>query len=64
MGSFLTYDRATEYLNEKGMPIAESSLRRLVSQRRVPFMKVTKRVLFDPAKLDAWIEAAAVEARG
>ncbi len=43
--------------------LTERLLRRLVSERRVPFYKPSGRLLFDLEELDAWAEAARVEAR-
>jgi len=36
--------------------ISQSTLYTLVSQQRVPFVKVGSRVLFDPVQLDQWIK--------
>jgi len=36
--------------------ISQSTLYTLVSQQRVPFVKVGRRVLFDPVQLDQWIK--------
>jgi len=36
--------------------ISQSTLYTLVSQQRVPFVKVGRRVLFDPVQLDKWIK--------
>jgi len=36
--------------------IAETTLYTMVSQHRVPFVKVGRRVLFDPVELDKWIK--------
>ncbi|MCP4960332.1 MAG: helix-turn-helix domain-containing protein, partial [Actinomycetia bacterium] len=36
-------------------------VRRLVAQRRVPYLKVGKFVRFDPVDLDAWLEGCRVE---
>ena len=37
-------------------------VRRLIDERRVPFCKLGKFVRFDPADIDAWIQARRVEA--
>ena len=59
---FLTYPRASAFLSEElGVPIAEATLRRMVSQKRVPYTKLDKRVLFDPDRLTAWLREHAVE---
>ncbi|HEY8612998.1 MAG TPA: helix-turn-helix domain-containing protein [Roseomonas sp.] len=44
-----------------GVPV--SFVRRLVHERRVPFVKVGRLVRFDPADLEAFIAAARTEAR-
>ena len=36
--------------------IAETTLYTMVSQHRVPFVKVGRRVLFDPVELDKWVK--------
>lgn len=36
-------------------------VRRLVEQRRVPFMKIGKFIRFDPATLDEWARSQSVE---
>lgn len=36
--------------------ISQSTLYAMVSQHRVPFVKVGRRVLFDPVQLDKWIK--------
>ena len=43
---------------------SERFVRRLVSERRVPFHKVGKYVRFDPLDIDAWLEAHRVEPIG
>ena len=60
---YLTYGLAAEFLNKLGVPIAETSLRRMVSQKRVPFIKLDKRGVFDPDRLIAWLNDRAVEPR-
>jgi excisionase family DNA binding protein len=35
-------------------------VRRLVAERRIPFLKVGRSVRFDPADVDAWLERAKV----
>jgi len=37
-------------------------VRRLVDERRIPFCKLGKFVRFDPAEIDAWIDARRVQA--
>ncbi len=35
-------------------------VRRLVAERRMPFLKIGKFIRFDPADVDAWIESRRV----
>ena len=58
---YLTYRTAVMFLTERGLPIAEATLRRYVSQRRLPFYKANRRVVFRTADLLAWLEAGRVE---
>jgi hypothetical protein len=37
--------------------LSERQLRRLVNERRIPFVKELKLLYFKPADLDAWIDA-------
>lgn len=55
----LRYREAAEYLG-----IAEITLRRWVSERRIEHLKVGKAVLFNPADLEAFIESNRVPAVG
>ncbi len=41
--------------------LSENTLRRYVSQRKVPFFKVGSLVFFDPERLRLWIEEKRVE---
>jgi excisionase family DNA binding protein len=43
--------------------ITERHVRRLVAERRIPFVKVGRFVRFDPAAVTEWLERSAVEAR-
>ena len=52
----LTLGEAAEYLN-----VNERYMRRLVSERRIPYLKVGRLLRFSPADLDAFIEACRVE---
>ncbi|TFH50686.1 MAG: DNA-binding protein [Methanothrix sp.] len=55
----LDYREAAEFLG-----LSEFTLRRYVSMRRLPFIKVgAKLVRFEPARLLAWIESQRVEPR-
>jgi excisionase family DNA binding protein len=49
-------DGAAEHLS-----VSPRFVRRLIAQRRVPYLKVGKFVRFDMADLDAWLEACRVE---
>jgi len=40
--------------------VTERFVRRLVAERRVPFLKIGKFVRFDPRAVDSWLEAARV----
>ena len=40
--------------------VTERFVRRLVAERRVPFLKIGKFIRFDPRAVDAWLEAAKV----
>jgi len=44
--------------------IAEDTIRHWVSERRIPFVKVGRRTLFDPREIGRWIEANTVRERG
>ena len=41
--------------------ISVSTLYRLTSQRRIPFVKIGARCCFQPAQLEAWIQKQAVQ---
>jgi excisionase family DNA binding protein len=43
--------------------ITERHVRRLVAERRIPFVKVGRFVRFDPFAVSAWLEQSSVEAR-
>ena len=43
--------------------VPESHVRRLVQERRVPYVKWGRYVRFDPKAVNAWIEANTIEAR-
>lgn len=43
--------------------IREGHVRRLVHERRLPYLKVGGRVRFDPADVDAWLAGRKVGAR-
>lgn len=58
MDRLLNNDQAAEILN-----ISPYSLRGKVSRREIPFIKVGRRTLFDPADLRAYIDARKVQPR-
>lgn len=58
---YLTYPKATAFLRELGIPIAECTLRRMVAERRVPFRKLTNRVVFLASELLECVESRRVE---
>jgi hypothetical protein len=63
---YLTYPAAAEFLRARGLPIAVTTLRRYVSQRRLTYHKANRRVVFRASDLLAWLEAGRVQpvARG
>jgi excisionase family DNA binding protein len=53
----LNISEASEYLG-----VAEKTLYHWVSQRRIPFVKLSHKVLrFDPARIDKWVEKNTVD---
>jgi excisionase family DNA binding protein len=44
--------------------VTNRHIRRLVTERRIPFFKVGKFVRFDPGELDVWLDQQRVEVRG
>jgi len=61
---YLTYPLLAARLNERGVPMAEGTLRKMVSQGRIPFLKLSKRVVFDADRIDSWLQDHAVEPGG
>jgi excisionase family DNA binding protein len=49
----LTMDELAERLG-----VTRRHVRRLVAERRVPFLRVGKFIRFDPTKIAAWLDAA------
>ncbi len=49
----LTIAEVAEYLG-----VTERHIRRLVAERRIPFVKWGHLLRFDPVEIDAWIDAA------
>jgi excisionase family DNA binding protein len=47
----LTIDQLAEQLN-----VSIRHVRRLVAERRVPYLKVGKFVRFDPAEISTWLD--------
>ena len=45
------------------LDITERHVRRLVAERRIPFLKVGRFVRFDPADIDAWLARVKVPPR-
>ena len=54
-GSLLDPDDLARRLN-----VTSRFVRRLVAERRIPFVKIGRSVRFDPADVDAWVEQAKV----
>lgn len=40
--------------------VTERFVRRLVAERRVPFLKIGKFIRFDPRAVDSWLDSARV----
>jgi len=47
----------------QAMGVTERHIRRLVTERRIPFLKVGRFVRFDPGALDVWLDQQRVEVR-
>ena len=58
MENLLNNQQAAEFLN-----ISPHSLRGYVSRKMVPFIKIGRRTLFDPADLRAYIESQKIAPR-
>lgn len=43
--------------------VSERFVRRLVAERRVPYLKIGKYVRFDPAEIEQWVAACRVPHR-
>ena len=43
---------------------SERHIRRLVSERRIPFIRVGRFIRFEPAAIAAWLRDCAIAARG
>ena len=57
-GALLTVDEAAQRLG-----VSKYTLRGWVSQRRIPYVKIGRRTLFNPTDLDNLIKASTVEPR-
>ncbi len=55
MDSLLSISETAKVLN-----ISISTLYRLTSQKKIPFIKIGSRVVFQPEKIQAWIESKAI----
>ncbi len=47
----------------EAMGVTDRHIRRLVAERRIPFLKVGRFVRFDPGALDVWLDEQRVEVR-
>lgn len=45
----------------QAMGVTDRHIRRLVAERRIPFLKVGRFVRFDPGALDVWLDRQRVE---
>lgn len=54
----------SQLLDSEALPrrlnVTSRFVRRLVAERRIPFLKVGRSVRFDPADVDTWLEQARV----
>ena len=57
MTQLIDIDHAAEQLG-----VSVRYVRRLVCQRRIPYLKLGHYVRFDPRELEAWIDQARVQA--
>ena len=44
--------------------VTQRHVRRLVAERRVPFLKVGRFIRFDPAKIATWLDSSRVPVAG
>jgi excisionase family DNA binding protein len=58
-GPLLDVDAVAEALG-----VTPRHIRRLVAERRIPFLKVGKFVRFDPGALDIWLDQRRVDVQG
>jgi excisionase family DNA binding protein len=52
----LDYDEASKFIG-----LSAFTLRKYVSLKRIPFIKIGDRVFFDPARLREWVDERRVE---
>ena len=55
----LTMDELAERLG-----VTHRHVRRLVNERRVPFLRVGRFIRFDPAKIATWLDSSSVPVPG
>lgn len=55
----IDYKEAADFIG-----LAEFTLRRYVSEKKIPYYKIGSRVFFKPEELEAWINSRRVEAIG
>jgi excisionase family DNA binding protein len=48
----------------QALAVTPRHVRRLVAERRIPFVKVGRSVRFDPGALDVWLDQQSVGMRG
>ena len=41
--------------------VSERFVRRLVEERRIPFLKIGRHVRFEPAEVESWIRSSRIE---
>lgn len=51
----MNYKRASSFTG-----LSERTLRTYVSMKRIPYLKIGRRVVFDPLALKVWLESKAV----
>lgn len=55
----LDVNQVAEYLN-----VSNGSVSMMVYRRQIPFIKIGGRLRFDPAEIDAWLDAQRVKVAG
>lgn len=56
MQKLLNIDQAAAFLN-----LRPKTLYSYICRRRIPFVKIGSRVLFNPEKLEAWVDHCSVD---